>query len=97
MSLKRRESTREFKLGVIREIDAGKSSAQVARKYQLDPSLICKWRKLYQRHKDEAFAGRGRTYSEEARIAELKRLIGRLTIENDLLKKALRRLEQKPD
>jgi transposase len=71
--------------------------AQVARKYQLDPSLICKWRKLYQRHKDEAFAGRGRSYSDDARIAELERLIWRLTIENDLLKKALQRLEQKAD
>jgi transposase-like protein len=60
MGLKRREFTREFKLSVIREMDAGKSLAQVARKYQLDPSLTCKWRKLYQRHKDEAFAGRGR-------------------------------------
>jgi len=39
MSLKRREFTREFKLSVISEVDAGKSLAQVARKYQLDPSL----------------------------------------------------------
>jgi transposase len=97
MGLKRQEFTREFKLGVIREIGAGKSLAQVARKYQLDPSRICKSRKLYQRHKNEAFAGKGRAYSEEARIAELERLIGRLTIENDLLKKALQRLEQKPN
>jgi transposase len=95
MGLKRREFTREFKLSVIREVDAGKSLAQVARKYQLDPSLICKWRKLYQRHKDEAFAGRGRAYGDDARIAELESLIGRLTIENDLLKKVLQRLEQK--
>ena len=37
MGLKRRGFTREFKLNVIREVDAGKSSAQVARKYLLAP------------------------------------------------------------
>ena len=95
MGLKRREFTREFKLRIIREVDSGKSLAQVARKYQIGPSLICRWRKLYERHKDKAFAGNGRAYSDDARIAELERLIGRLTIENDLLKKALQRLEQK--
>jgi hypothetical protein len=29
----------------------------------------------------------------EARISELERMVGRLTMENDLLKKALQRLE----
>ena len=94
MGLKHREFTREFKLRVIREVESGKSLSQVARQYQLHPSQIIKWRKLYQRHKDKAFAGKGHAYSDDARVAELERLIGRLTIENDLLKKALQRLEQ---
>src|SRR5262245_27351213 len=95
MGLKKREFTREFKLRVIREIESGKTLSQVARKHQLSPSQICKWRTLYRKHQDKAFAGKGRPYSEESRIAELERLIGQLTIENDLLKKALRRLEQR--
>ena len=33
--LKRRTFTREFKLQVIREVEAGKSQAQVAREYQV--------------------------------------------------------------
>src|SRR5215475_14425264 len=96
MSLKRREFSREFKHGVIREVDASKALAQVARKYQLDSSLICKWRKLYQRHKDEAFAGRGHAYSDDARIAEIECLIGQPTIENDLVcvSRATRRLSK---
>jgi hypothetical protein len=48
------------------------------------PSLICKWRKLYHRHMDKAFAGMGRAYGDDARIAELERLIGRLIIEHHL-------------
>lgn len=97
MGLKHREFTRAFKLRVIREVEAGKSLSQVARKHQLSPSQLCKWRTLYRKHKDEAFAGKGRAYSEAAHVAELERLIGRLTIENDLLKKALQRLEQQAD
>jgi hypothetical protein len=54
-----------------------------------------KRREFTRKYKDEAFAGRWRAYSDDARIADLEGLIGWLTIENDLLKKALQRLEQK--
>ncbi len=42
MSLKRRKHTREFKLQVLREIEAGKSIAAVAREHEIHPSLISK-------------------------------------------------------
>ena len=45
--------------------------------------------------KDNAFAGRGKAYTDEARIAELERMVGRLAMENDLLKKALQRLNNR--
>ena len=38
--LKRRTFTREFKLQVIREVEAGKSQAQVAREYQVSDNTI---------------------------------------------------------
>ena len=93
MSIKRRQFNREFKLQVIREIEAGKSVAQAAREHQLHPNTILKWRKLHQQYAERAFAGNGQTYKDEARIAELERLVGQLTRENSLLKKALSRLE----
>ncbi len=37
MALKRRQFTREFKLQVVREVDAGKPMAQVARQHQINP------------------------------------------------------------
>ena len=40
MALKRRRFTGEFKLQVVREVEAGKALAQAAREYQLHPSLI---------------------------------------------------------
>src|SRR5215216_3197654 len=94
MTLKhRRKFNREFKLQVLAEIAAGKSLAQVAREHQLHPTLINRWQKQHRQYADRAFAGNGRSYTDEARIAELERMVGRLTMENDLLKKALQRLE----
>ena len=94
MTLKhRRQFTREFKLQVLAEIAAGKSIAQAAREHQLHPTLIGRWQKQHRQYADRAFSGNGRTYTDDARIAELERMVGRLTMENDLLKKALQRLE----
>ena len=94
MSLKqRRKFTRDFKLQVIREIEAGKSLAQAAREHQLHPTLICRWQKQRRQYAERAFAGNGYLYTDQARVSELERMVGRLTLENELLKKALLRLE----
>lgn len=91
-SLKRREFTKEFKLQVIAEVDAGKPQAQVAREHQVTANTIAKWRKQLRQYKEQAFRGRGKAYTDEARIGELERMVGRLTMENDLLKKVLHKL-----
>ena len=91
--IKRRTFSREFKLRVIREVESGKSQAQVAREYQLTDQTIAKWRRQHRRYQDRAFAGRGHAYSDEARVNELERMVGRLTMENDFLKKLLQKLE----
>ena len=87
---KRRTYTREFKLKVLGELEAGKSQAQAAREYQLSESAIYKWRKQLTRNKEQAFAGQGKAYTDEARLHELERMVGRLTMENDFLKKLLK-------
>ena len=91
-SLKRRAFTKEFKLQVIAEVDAGKPQAQVAREHQVTANMIAKWRRQLRQYKEHAFSGRGQAYTDEARISELERMVGRLTMENDLLKKALLKL-----
>ena len=93
MALKRRQFTRDFKLQILREIEAGKSLAQTSRRYQLHPTLINKWQKQRLQYAEHAFAGNGHIYKDEAHTAELERLVGQLTMENALLKKALLRLE----
>jgi transposase len=93
LALKRRRFTREFKLQMVREVEAGKTPAQAAREYQVHPTLILRWCKEHLQYAERAFTGNGRLYKEEARIAELERLLGQLTMENALTKKALLRLE----
>jgi len=89
---KRRTFSRDFKLKVLREVEAGKSQAQVAREYQLTETSIYKWRQQFTKYKAKAFAGRGHAYTEEARINDLERKVGQLTMENDFLKKLLQQL-----
>jgi transposase-like protein len=48
---KRRSYTREFKMKVLREVEAGKSQAQAAREYQLGESSIYKWRRQFAKYK----------------------------------------------
>jgi len=90
---KRRTYTREFKLKVLAEIEAGKSQAQAAREYQLSETAIYKWRQQFHKYKEQAFAGQGKAYTDEARLHELERMVGRLTMENDFLKKLLAKLQ----
>lgn len=94
MSIKRRIFTRDFKLQVIRQVQAGKSIAQAAREHELHPNLIAKWQKLHAQYAQSAFQGNGHAYTEDAKVAELERLIGQLTIENSLLKKVLQAQER---
>jgi transposase-like protein len=94
MSLKRRQFTKEFKQQVLREIEAGKSAAQAAREHQVHSNMIYKWQKQQEQHGEQAFPGNGHTIAtQEAKIAELERLIGQMTVEAAFLKRVLTTLE----
>lgn len=91
--LKRRQFTREFKLTVVRQVDAGKRVAEVARMYEVTPEMVWRWHREAEADPEGAFT-RQRKTPTESREAELERMIGQLTMENALLKKALLRLEE---
>ncbi len=86
--------TKEFKQQILREVQAGKSIAQSAREHELHPNLIGKWQKLHEQYAQDAFQGNGHAYTQEAKIAELERLIGQQTVEINFLKKVLAIQEQ---
>ena len=94
MVRKRRIFSRDFKIEVIREIEQGAKQAEVCRKHNLHPVLVNLWRRQYHQCPETAFKEHGRQYKDEARIAELEQLVGKLYIENEFLKKTLMHLEK---
>jgi transposase-like protein len=95
MDLARRVYSRELKIAAMRELDAGRTNGEVARKFQLAPKLLERWRGEWRARGEQAFPGIGQrgaglpALEDSRRIAELERKIGQLTMENDFLKKAL--------
>jgi len=87
--MKRRQFSKEFKLSVVQEVEAGLSLIEASRRYEIHPNMVHKWRELYRENGEKAFAGHGKMYREEARIASLERKIGQLTMENEFLKKVI--------
>ncbi len=92
---RRRTYSREFKISVLHELEAGKTKAQLSREHGLDHSLISHWKDEYLKDPDNAFGGQGNLYKSSAKVAELERLVGQLYAENALLKKVLKALEQR--
>src|SRR5438105_13963893 len=94
MDLSRAVYTRDLKIAAMRALDAGSTGGEIARKYQLSPKLLERWRGEWRARGELAFPGIGRrgvspALTELQRMAEVERKIGQLTMENDFLKKAL--------
>ena len=83
-----RTFSQEFRRQVVEELLSGESHpAQLCRRHNISSSLLYHWKKQY---------GRGKFNNEPTaegalkdRIEKLERLVGRLTLENEFLKKGL--------
>jgi transposase len=92
----RRKHTREFKLECCRQTATGeKRPAQICREYNLSESVLLRWRKEYEARGEAAFTEKEVSDDEarEARIAELERFCGQLSLENQFLKKSLKKMQ----
>jgi len=80
----------EFKARVVMQLLTGvKSAAQLCREHSLSDQLLSNWKKQFLDKARAAFATTGATSAEQERIAELERLVGRLTLELEAAKKVL--------
>jgi transposase-like protein len=95
MDLSRSVYSRDLKISIMRALEAGSVAGELARRHQLSPKLIERWRAEWRAKGELAFPGIGRREAgmpaadDACRVAELERKIGQLTMENDFLKKAL--------
>jgi transposase len=78
----------EFKRRVVEELMSGESRpAQICRRYNISSSVLYHWKRQYSRGKFN------NEPTEEGalrdRVEKLERLVGKLTLENEFLKKGL--------
>ncbi len=86
---KHRSFTPEFKAQVVLELLTGtKNSAALCRQHQLSATLLADWKAAFLARAPLLFQSKEQRSQEAARIADLERLVGRLTLEAEILKKA---------
>ena len=86
---KRRTFTSDFKARVVLEELTGiKSKAEICREHQLKPQIFSRWRAEFLDRAPEIFATKPSRGDEQERIAELERMVGRLTMQLEAAKKA---------
>ena len=84
-----RQFSPEFKAQVVLEVVSGaKSAAEVCREYQLKPDLVSKWKAQFLRDAAKVFERSEAADPDQVQIAALERVVGRLTLELEVAKKA---------
>jgi transposase len=88
--IRRRKFTAELKAQIVLELLSGaKSSAELCREHQIASSVLADWKAIFQTRAASVFDNSASSSSQDAsRVAALERLVGRITLENDILKKA---------
>lgn len=88
--MKRRKFTAEFKTQIVLSLLSGKMSmAQICKKHSLKDSVVSRWKAQFLQNAPSIFANKEeRDNSQEEKIANLERLVGQLTMEKEILKKA---------
>jgi transposase-like protein len=85
----RRTFKPEFKARVVlEELTGVKSAAEVCREHKLKPQVFSRWKAEFIERAPEIFATRPSRGDEQERIADLERMVGRLTMELEAAKKA---------
>ena len=88
MGVKRRKFSNEIKMELVERVLSGKGTLEVASEEGLNPNQITRWKKQYL---DGKFHGTSNSDSElrklKLKICELEQMLGKLTMENYLLKK----------
>ena len=89
----RRSFSNEFKRKIVEDIMSGTATiATLCRRHNIAYPVITRWKKDYADGKLDNEPSTETGYQE--RIAQLERMVGRLTMEKDALKKALRSVHQ---
>ncbi|HEX9076357.1 MAG TPA: transposase [Anaerolineae bacterium] len=83
---KNRTFTPEFKTQVVLQVLTGvKSTMEVCREHQLQPTVFYRWRDEFLQNAPRAFERQDRSpQADQQRIAELEQMVGRLTLQLEI-------------
>lgn len=94
---KRRTFTAEFKAQVVLEVSSGvKTFSEACRRYQVGEQTLSRWKQEFVHHAAMVFERPGQNDQEQQCVAELERVIGKLTVELEIAKKASSLLNSLP-
>ena len=86
----RRSFTAEFKAKVVLELISGeKGLAQASREYGIKDTVLSRWKQEFLAKAAQVFEQPKEVQEKEEKIAELERMVGRLTMQLELSKKVL--------
>lgn len=86
----RRIFTPQFKRDAVRlVVEGSKSLSEVATHLGIARSLLQRWREQLSSKQSDAFPGKGRMSGQAAKIRDLEKKLRDVTMERDILKKAL--------
>jgi transposase len=72
---------------VLQVLQGAKSAAQICRELQINEPLLSRWKKQFLEQAGTIFEKEPASSADSERIAELERLVGRLTLELEVAKK----------
>ena len=81
-------------MSITSQIESGISIAQIARENGLHPSLVARLKREYLDNPDKAFTSTLNPFKDQAKIAELERMVGKLYPKTVFLIKTLETMKE---
>jgi transposase len=93
MKQKRRKFSAAFKAQVaIEALKERESLAELSKRFELHPTMISKWKQEFLENSSEVFDKKTSEPDKEVDLDKLYSKIGQLEMENDFLKKSLKKI-----
>ncbi len=89
MGKQRRQYSAEFKVRVVLDMISGKKGLmEASREYGIKDTVLSRWKQEFLQRAPQLFEA-PKSEEQNERIAELERMVGRLTMQLDMAKKVL--------